>query len=118
MLGAGRFEESADLLAEVYRLEPVLLWSLRHRAYSLERSGLDAVPNDCSLRGAIHWAHLAKVGVEIELPAGTFELATNGASEDLNVTGDLDIRRNLTIRGQGPDRRSSAAATWRSSTTG
>lgn len=63
---------------------------------------VDAVALDCSLRGAISLANTFKVPALIELPAGIFELTINGASEDLNATGDLDISRNMTIRGQGP----------------
>ena len=37
----------------------------------------------------------------IELAAGTYLLGIVGIDEDQSATGDLDIRDNLTIRGQG-----------------
>ncbi|MCX6028722.1 MAG: CSLREA domain-containing protein [Chloroflexi bacterium] len=65
---------------------------------------------DCSLREAIQAANLnAAVDAcpaghgddTIELPAGYYLLQLPGAGEDANVTGDLDIRSNLTLAGAG-----------------
>ncbi|QDT44366.1 putative outer membrane protein pmp20 precursor [Gimesia alba] len=54
-----------------------------------------------TLRAAIQEAnHLAGSNV-IDLAAGTYLLSIAGIDEDLSATGDLDIRDNLTIRGQG-----------------
>ena len=37
----------------------------------------------------------------ITLPAGTYILSIAGANDDLNQSGDLDIRSNITINGAG-----------------
>jgi photosystem II stability/assembly factor-like uncharacterized protein len=62
-----------------------------------------AAPSDCSLRGAISKAN-GDIGNDytIVLPAGTYVL-TGAAAEDLNASGDLDIRYHLTINGAGRD---------------
>ncbi len=60
-------------------------------------------PYDCSLREAVAEANrLADVDV-IEVPAGTYILtrANNGAAEDQNVTGDLDVNRPVILVGAG-----------------
>lgn len=65
---------------------------------------------DCSLREAIRAANLdtavdacpAGSGADsIVLPAGTYTLTINGASEEAAVTGDLDILQDVTIQGAG-----------------
>jgi CSLREA domain-containing protein len=57
--------------------------------------------SDCSLREAIIEANTAPAGVDaIELPAGTYKLTIKGANEDSAATGDLDIRRGVTIRSE------------------
>jgi uncharacterized repeat protein (TIGR01451 family)/uncharacterized delta-60 repeat protein len=62
----------------------------------------DAVPNDCSLRGAISKANGdSGTTYTIVLPAGTYTLALAGAGDDTNATGDLDITTGLTIAGAG-----------------
>ena len=73
---------------------------------------VDAVPGDgvcatgagqCSLRAAVQEAN-ASPGLDvITLPAGTFTLGLAGASEDLAVSGDLDIDGDLTMSGAGAD---------------
>jgi CSLREA domain-containing protein len=65
----------------------------------------------CSLREAITNINNANQGQVdcatgsltsiITLPAGTYQLTLAGANEDVNATGDLDIRANLTINGAG-----------------
>jgi len=61
----------------------------------------DAVPNDCSLRGAITAAN-AESGDTIRLPAGTYTLTIpSTAFEDANANGDLDITASLTLIGDG-----------------
>jgi predicted outer membrane repeat protein len=50
---------------------------------------MDAIPNDCSLRGTI------------VLPAGTYSLDVKGVAEDLGATGDLDVTDDLTLQGAG-----------------
>jgi hypothetical protein len=37
----------------------------------------------------------------IDVPAGTYKLTITGRGEDFAATGDLDIRRGVTIRGEG-----------------
>ena len=63
---------------------------------------LDAVPNDCSLRGAITTANAVPMPdpVTIEVPAGDYALTIAGAFENLNQTGDLDVLRSMTIQGE------------------
>jgi len=65
---------------------------------------------DCSLREAIvaantDWAVDACAGGwfadTITLPAGTYTLTIPGTNEEYNLTGDLDIRDDLTINGDG-----------------
>jgi CSLREA domain-containing protein len=65
---------------------------------------------DCSLREAIEAANTDAAvdactggsGVDtVILPAGTYTLTVHGADEDENQTGDLDIRDDLTLRGEG-----------------
>jgi CSLREA domain-containing protein len=55
--------------------------------------------SDCSLREAIIESNTDGADA-IELPAGTYKLTIQGANEDLAATGDLDIRRGVTIRGE------------------
>ncbi len=65
---------------------------------------------DCSLREAIQAANTdtaidyctAGSGDDtITIPAATYSLSIAGSGEDLNATGDLDIRDNLTLNGAG-----------------
>ena len=56
--------------------------------------------DDCSLREAIIEAN-AHGADSIEVPAGTYKLTIKGGNEDSAATGDLDIRRGVTIRGEG-----------------
>jgi hypothetical protein len=62
-----------------------------------------ALANDCSLRGAVQFANIAANSpTTINLPAGTYTLATNGASQcDGNTVGDLGINLTTTIAGAG-----------------
>ncbi len=66
---------------------------------------------ECSLREAIHGIYSnsafggcpqGAAGDTIVLGEGTHLLSLSGASEDLNATGDLDLRVDMTIQGQGP----------------
>ena len=54
-----------------------------------------------TLRAAIQEANALVGSNVIELAAGTYLLGIGGIDEDQSATGDLDIRDNLTIRGQG-----------------
>ncbi|QDU07870.1 choice-of-anchor Q domain-containing protein [Gimesia aquarii] len=54
-----------------------------------------------TLRAAIQEANALAGSNTIELAAGTYVLSIAGIDEDVSATGDLDIRDNLTIRGQG-----------------
>src|SRR6188472_3443873 len=67
-------------------------------------------PAGCSLREAIQAANAdaafggcpAGSGDDtITVPAGTYILTLVGANDDLNQSGDLDIRSNITINGAG-----------------
>ena len=62
---------------------------------------MDAMPNDCSLRGAIIAANGAPGPDTIVLPAGTYSLDVKGVAEDLAATGDLDVTDDLTLQGAG-----------------
>ena len=55
----------------------------------------------CSLRAAIQEANAWAGDDVINLPAGNFVLTLAGAGEDNAATGDLDVRENLSIYGQG-----------------
>jgi CSLREA domain-containing protein len=55
---------------------------------------------DCSLREALDAANANAAPDEIVLPAGTLQLTLFGV-EDENASGDIDIRNDVTIRGQG-----------------
>ncbi len=59
------------------------------------------VPDDCSLRGAITAGNAVPPPepVTITVPVGAYDLTINGAGEDDNQTGDLDVLRSLTIDG-------------------
>ncbi|QDT92883.1 choice-of-anchor Q domain-containing protein [Gimesia algae] len=54
-----------------------------------------------TLRAAIQEANALAGSNVIQLAAGTYLLDIAGIDEDQSATGDLDIRDNLTIRGQG-----------------
>ncbi len=56
----------------------------------------------CSLREAIQVVNNNSNYDTIYLPAGTITLSRIGAGEDGNSTGDLDIKRSVTIVGKGP----------------
>src|SRR5690349_16951750 len=53
-----------------------------------------------SLRSAIQAADARGGSNTIILPGGTFTLTIAGAGEDASATGDLDVTRNLTIKGK------------------
>lgn len=61
--------------------------------------------NDCSVRGAFQFANLpANAPATINLPAGTYVLATNGNSQvgcDSNTVGDLLTNQSSNIVGAG-----------------
>jgi hypothetical protein len=60
----------------------------------------DGTPNDCSLRGAITKANGdASNFYTIFVPAGMYLLTLNGAGEDNNTTGDLDLTASMILRG-------------------
>lgn len=55
-----------------------------------------------SLRSAImHVGTLAPGSYTVTMPAGAFTLTIAGAGEDYSVAGDLDVRRDVSIRGSG-----------------
>ncbi|MBI5585936.1 MAG: DUF11 domain-containing protein [Deltaproteobacteria bacterium] len=71
---------------------------------------VDAIPGDglcatasglCSLRAAIMETNALPGPHTIMLPAGLYSLLLIGANEDNAASGDLDIRNNLIIRGDG-----------------
>jgi hypothetical protein len=64
------------------------------------KTGKDA-SGHISLRSAIMAADAKPNADTIIVPAGMFTLTLAGAGEDAAATGDLDITRNLTIKGKG-----------------
>jgi cysteine-rich repeat protein len=66
----------------------------------------DAVPNDCSLRGAIRKSNV-DIGLEdvIHLPANTYTLSIPGSAPnaDNNSDGDLDILGSVSLVGEGAE---------------
>jgi hypothetical protein len=65
----------------------------------------DAAPGVCTLRAAIQQAN-AIGGAVINLPAGVYTLTLSnvgGVPEDLGLTGDLDLARNITLNGPSPN---------------
>lgn len=56
---------------------------------------------DCSLREALIEANGSPDSDIINVPAGTFKLTRTGRDENLSLTGDLDIRQAVEIRGAG-----------------
>ena len=54
-----------------------------------------------TLRAAIQEANALAGDDAIELGVGTYVLTLGGVQEDFALSGDLDIRQNLTIRGKG-----------------
>ena len=64
------------------------------------RTGKDA-SGHISLRSAIMAADARGGSNTIILRSGTYTLTIAGANEDAGATGDLDITRNLTIKGSG-----------------
>lgn len=66
---------------------------------------LDGVcDHDCSLREAVAAANAAIGADTILVPAGLYELTREGASDDQNATGDLDVRGSLHLLGAGADK--------------
>lgn len=59
--------------------------------------------DDCSLRGAIISANNHPGDDIVRLHTGTYTLTIAGQGEDLCQTGDLDVRDNLLILGDGPE---------------
>jgi trimeric autotransporter adhesin len=57
------------------------------------------VAGDCSLREAVIIANSVSGADTIMLPAGTITLSQAGLGEDFAVTGDVDVRDDLTIVG-------------------
>jgi hypothetical protein len=56
----------------------------------------------CTLRDAVSDANVSlDPDITIVLPAGTLRLDKSGADDDNNATGDIDVARKMTIRGQG-----------------
>ena len=63
------------------------------------KTGKDA-SGHISLRSAIEAANSRRNADTILLPAGTIRLTIVGANEDNAATGDLDIKGNVTIKGE------------------
>lgn len=64
-----------------------------------DRAGSACVAGNCSLREAVSASNANPAA--IVLAAGTYTLSLPGAGEDLNATGDLDVRDGLALYGQG-----------------
>jgi len=56
----------------------------------------------CTLRAAIQESNTLAGADTINIPTGTFLLTLDGINEDNAVTGDLDIKDDLTINGVSP----------------
>ncbi len=66
---------------------------------------LDGVcDHDCSLREAVSAANSGTGADTILVPAGLYALTREGANEDRNATGDLDIEGSLHLLGAGADK--------------
>jgi len=58
--------------------------------------------SDCSLREAITAANASPVAADVNIVnPGTYKLTRKGRNEQLNATGDLDIRASMRIQGAG-----------------
>lgn len=58
--------------------------------------------DNCSVREAVIAANsYVGNGVTVNIPAGTYILTRSGEYDDVALTGDLDITRNMTIKGAG-----------------
>jgi hypothetical protein len=55
-------------------------------------------PSDCSLREAVL---ATSAGDVVQLPAGHYRLTIPGIAEDAGATGDLDLKKNISIDGGG-----------------
>jgi CSLREA domain-containing protein len=73
-----------------------------------DRAGPTCAAGNCSLREAISAAN-ANPGVVV-VPSGSYTLSLAGASEDLNATGDLDVRSGYAIYGAGAELTTISAA--------
>jgi hypothetical protein len=58
----------------------------------------------CTLRAAVQEANALPGFDTIKVPGGTYPLALLGPGEDLAATGDLDLKSELAIYGDGPRR--------------
>ena len=54
---------------------------------------------DCSLREAVSAANSTEEADVVVVPAGIYALTRTGAGEEFNVTGDLDVERELILVG-------------------
>ena len=105
MQQVGRKRSATRLRPEVDGLEQRLVLStfkvnttLDTVAVSLQ-NGKDA-NGKISLRSAIQAANARGGSNTIVVPSGTFKLTVAGAGEDASASGDLDITRNVTIKGK------------------
>jgi CSLREA domain-containing protein len=58
--------------------------------------------SDCSLREAITAANASPVSADVDIVTpGTYKLTRKGRNENMNATGDLDIRARMRIQGAG-----------------
>jgi hypothetical protein len=60
-----------------------------------------AQANDCSLRAAVVLANQTPVQDVIEIPSGTYLLTIEGLPTDDDLEGDLDLKSNIYLRGEG-----------------
>lgn len=61
------------------------------------------ISNTCTLRAAIMQANALGGTNTINLPQGIYTLTIEGMNEDNSIAGDLDIKSNLTIDGNGKE---------------
>ena len=102
---ARRFVSKATLLVVACGLvaaSPSKALAATLNVTKLEDTSDGACNSDCSLREAIDQANLDATQDTIVLPTGTLRVDLAGAGpEDANASGDLDVNKDLIIRGAG-----------------
>src|SRR4051794_20414635 len=60
-----------------------------------------SLSNGCTLRAAVQEANAHPDADEVDVPVGTYQLTLPGASDNADVSGDLDVTAPLTVLGAG-----------------
>lgn len=91
-------------LALLWALQPIRIAHAQTFTVTKTDDSADGVCDaDCSLREAIIAANESEGPDTIILGPGHYLLTLSGSSEDLGVTGDLDITSDITIQGAGAE---------------